>query len=213
MTPVSERLGLLVAHRPNVSYPTYAAKAFASLDHISDGRLAVHFITGGTTSDQAAEGDFLDKDDRYLRTHEYIQIVKKAWREAGPFGFAGRYFSFDNFEPDITPLREAGPPISFGGSSPAAYKVGAAEAYVYALRGDALWGEPPATQARPVSDRPGERGLTTAVGPFPGTGASREGPLHPHGRTDGRRELGGTRRFAGDRGSGLDGTHRAGRGH
>ncbi|MFD5423831.1 hypothetical protein ACFWJT_38175, partial [Streptomyces sp. NPDC127069] len=31
--------------RPNVSYPTYAAKTFATLDQISEGRLTVHFIT------------------------------------------------------------------------------------------------------------------------------------------------------------------------
>lgn len=73
----TERLGLLVAHRPNVSYPAYAAKAFATLDRISEGRLSVHLITGGTASDQAAEGYFLDKAGRYRRTQEYIRIVKK----------------------------------------------------------------------------------------------------------------------------------------
>jgi alkanesulfonate monooxygenase len=36
----TERLQLLLAHRPNVSYPTFAAKTVATLDQISDGRTA-----------------------------------------------------------------------------------------------------------------------------------------------------------------------------
>ena len=64
----TERINLVLAHRPNVSAPTYAAKTFATLDHISAGRFEVHFITGGSTADQAAEGDYLDKDTRYERT-------------------------------------------------------------------------------------------------------------------------------------------------
>src|SRR3954471_18145339 len=42
-----DKIGLLPAHRPNLSIPTFAAKTFATLDLISDGRLTVHFITGG----------------------------------------------------------------------------------------------------------------------------------------------------------------------
>jgi alkanesulfonate monooxygenase SsuD/methylene tetrahydromethanopterin reductase-like flavin-dependent oxidoreductase (luciferase family) len=37
----TERLQLLLAHRPNVSYPTFAAKTVATLDQISDGRLTL----------------------------------------------------------------------------------------------------------------------------------------------------------------------------
>ncbi|GAB2781936.1 hypothetical protein GCM10027073_13170 [Streptomyces chlorus] len=36
------RLQILLAHRPNVSCPTFAAKIFATLDRISDGRLPEH---------------------------------------------------------------------------------------------------------------------------------------------------------------------------
>src|ERR1700712_4591367 len=95
-----DRLKILLAHRPNLSYPTYAAKVFATLDQISDGRLNVHFITGGSTADQAAEGDHLTKDERYERTGEYIQIVKRAWTERTPFSHVGKYYQFENFVSD-----------------------------------------------------------------------------------------------------------------
>jgi alkanesulfonate monooxygenase len=133
----TERINLVVAHRPNVAYPTLTAKTFATLDHISNGRFEVHVITGGSTADQAAEGDFLAKDDRYGRTREFIQILKQAWTSDERFDFAGKHYQFEQFVADIKPLQQPRPRISFGGSSAAAYAVGAAEADIFAL-----WGEP-----------------------------------------------------------------------
>jgi alkanesulfonate monooxygenase len=133
----TERLQLLLAHRPNVSYPTYAAKTFATLDRIAGGRLMVHFITGGDDTEQAREGDFLSMAERYARTGEYIQIVKRAWTEREPFSHHGWYFDFDEFVSDVFPAPGHRPLVSLGGVVPEAYTVGAAEADVYCL-----WGEP-----------------------------------------------------------------------
>jgi alkanesulfonate monooxygenase len=92
---------LLLAHRPNVSYPTFAAKSFATLDQLSEGRLSVHFITGGNDHEQQREGDTLTKDERYARTQEYIQIVKKAWTSAEAFDHEGDYYTL----PSVTSSR------------------------------------------------------------------------------------------------------------
>src|SRR5919197_5288836 len=64
----SERLGFLVAHRPGFVAPTVAARQFATLDHFSGGRVAVHVISGGSDLEQRRDGDFLTKDERYDRT-------------------------------------------------------------------------------------------------------------------------------------------------
>lgn len=141
-----DHLKILLAHRPNLSYPTYAAKVFATLDQISDGRLNVHFITGGSTADQAAEGDHLTKDERYERTGEYIRIVKRAWTSREPFSHDGRFYQFENFVSDIWSHQQPRPQISFGGSSPAAYAIGAAEADIYAV-----WGEPLVNTAEQIA--------------------------------------------------------------
>ncbi|HMD03762.1 MAG TPA: LLM class flavin-dependent oxidoreductase, partial [Candidatus Binatus sp.] len=39
---VTEKLGLMLAHRPGFVAPTVAARKLATLDHFSGGRLAVH---------------------------------------------------------------------------------------------------------------------------------------------------------------------------
>jgi alkanesulfonate monooxygenase len=132
-----DKLQLLLAHRPNVSYPTFAAKTFATLDQISDGRLTVHFITGGNDHEQQREGDYLTKDERYTRTREYIQIVKKAWTSHTPFDHDGTHYRFADFVSDTFPVQQPRIGVSFGGSSPAAYAAGGAEADIYCL-----WGEP-----------------------------------------------------------------------
>ncbi|MFD4533057.1 LLM class flavin-dependent oxidoreductase [Kitasatospora sp. NPDC058397] len=140
-----DRLQILLAHRPNVSYPTFAAKTFATLDQISDGRLTVHFITGGSDHEQQREGDFLSKDERYERTREYIGIVKKAWTSREPFDHEGAHYRFNDFVSDVFPVQQPRPGVSFGGSSDAAYAAGGAEADVYCL-----WGEPLARTAEQI---------------------------------------------------------------
>ncbi|MFG2425058.1 LLM class flavin-dependent oxidoreductase [Streptomyces sp. NPDC048448] len=136
----TERLQLLVAHRPNVSHPTYAAKTFATLDQISDGRISVHFITGGLEKEQHREGDYLPKDERYARTREYMRIVKKAWTQREPFDHEGQYYRFTGYVSDVMPARISRPAVSFGGSSRAAYAAGGAEADIYALWAESLEG-------------------------------------------------------------------------
>ncbi|WP_172384347.1 LLM class flavin-dependent oxidoreductase [Streptomyces sp. MNP-20] len=142
-----ESLQILLAHRPNVSYPTYAARTFATLDQISDGRLTVHFITGGNDHEQRREGDTLSKDERYARTREYIEIVKKVWTRHEAFDHDGAHYRFQDFVSDVFPVQQPHPGVSFGGSSPAAYAAGGAEADVYCL-----WGEPLAETAQQIEE-------------------------------------------------------------
>lgn len=132
-----DRLQILLAHRPNLSYPTYAARVFATLDQISGGRLTVHFITGGSDHEQRREGDTLTKDERYARTREYIEIVKKVWTRREAFDHEGEHYRFQDYVSDVFPVQLPRPDVSFGGSSPAALAAGAAEADIYCL-----WGEP-----------------------------------------------------------------------
>jgi alkanesulfonate monooxygenase len=141
----TEKLQLLLAHRPNVSYPTFAAKTFATIDQISDGRVTVHFITGGTDHEQQREGDYLTHDERYGRTRECIQIIKRAWTSREPFDYDGQHYRFADFVSDVFPVQRPRPRVSFGGSSPAAYGAGGAEADIYCL-----WGEPLARTAEQI---------------------------------------------------------------
>src|SRR5262249_16408368 len=112
---VTRRLQLMLAHRPGFVAPTLAARKLATLDHFSGGRLAVHIICGGDDNDQAKDGDFLPHDDRYARTDEYVEILRRIWTADTSFDHAGRYYRFRRTSAEIRPLQKPYPPIFFGG--------------------------------------------------------------------------------------------------
>ena len=132
----TDRIQLRVAHRPNVSAPTYAAKTFATLDIASGGRVTVHLIAGGLTSDQRAEGDDLDKDARYDRLGEYAQVLLRSWTSAEPFTHDGPYYRAEDFVLRARPVDRPG--LSAGGASRRALEVGAQVADVFAFFGEPL---------------------------------------------------------------------------
>ncbi|HWJ84169.1 MAG TPA: LLM class flavin-dependent oxidoreductase [Cellulomonas sp.] len=132
----SDRIQLRVAHRPNVSAPTFAAKTFATLHQASGGRVTAHLIAGGLTSDQLAEGDDLDKDARYDRLAEYASLLLRAWTADEPFSHAGPSYRVSDFVLRARPGVRPG--LSAGGASRRALEVGAAVADVFALFGEPL---------------------------------------------------------------------------
>jgi alkanesulfonate monooxygenase len=132
----TERLGLLLAHRPGFVAPTLAARSLATLEQLTDGRLAVHIISGGDDADQRRDGDFLLKDDRYARTEEYVAVLKSLWTGEAPVTHEGRFYRFENAAVAVRTVQKPHIPIYFGGASPAAIDVAAAHADVFAL-----WGE------------------------------------------------------------------------
>ncbi len=133
---VTERLGLMIAHRPGFTAPTLAARQLATLDHFSGGRAAVHIITGGNDTELAQDGDHLTKDERYARTGEYLDILRQEWTAAAPFTYEGKYYRVLGGFGDLKPVGDAGIPVYFGGASDAALPVAGKHADVYAL-----WGE------------------------------------------------------------------------
>ena len=80
LSQVSERLKFLVAFRPGLISPTLAAQMAATFQRLSGGRLLLNVVTGGESHEQRAYGDFLDKDARYARTGEFLDIVRALWR-------------------------------------------------------------------------------------------------------------------------------------
>jgi alkanesulfonate monooxygenase len=134
----TRRLGVLLAHRPGFVAPTLAARTLATLDQFSKGRIAVHIISGGDDADQRRDGDYLDHDQRYARTAEYLDIVKRIWSSDQPIDHEGANYRFAQAYSSVKPLQKPHLPIYFGGSSEAAIKVAARYADVYALWGESL---------------------------------------------------------------------------
>jgi alkanesulfonate monooxygenase len=132
----TSRLSLLIAHRPGFTAPTLAARQFATLDVLTGGRIALHVITGGSDQELRQDGSHIGKDERYARTDEYLDIVRREWTGTEPFDYSGKFYQVEQAFSAVKSPQRPHIPIYFGGASDAAIRVAGKHADVYAL-----WGE------------------------------------------------------------------------
>ncbi|NBC35972.1 LLM class flavin-dependent oxidoreductase [Novosphingobium sp. FSY-8] len=128
----TQRLKLMVAHRPGFIAPTMAGRALATLDQLSGGRAGVHIITAFSDLETRNDGDWLTKDQRYERSQEYIRILRRMWAADAPFDHTGPYYRIEQAFTEVQPVRRD-IPVFWAGTSPLALKYGAELADVYAL--------------------------------------------------------------------------------
>jgi len=134
----TDRINFLIAHRPGFVAPTLAARKFATFDCFYPGRAAVHIITGVSDGEQRSDGDDMAKADRYRRSDEYLEIMRRTWTEQEPFDFAGQFYRLHKAKSDVFPVTKPHLPIYFGGSSPEALVAGARHCDLYTLFGEPL---------------------------------------------------------------------------
>jgi alkanesulfonate monooxygenase len=134
----TEKMKFLVAMRPGFVSPTVAAKMSNTVDQLTHGRVIINVVTGGFPHELAADGDFTEHDERYVRTQEFMQVVRKAWTEPRSWSHEGRFYKVEKGNVFPKPYQQPHPPFYFGGASDAAKQVGAEEADVYLLWGETI---------------------------------------------------------------------------
>ncbi|MEE1924352.1 LLM class flavin-dependent oxidoreductase [Pseudomonas sp. 148P] len=132
----TRRLRFLIAFQATWTLPAYAAQQAAILQHLSHGRLDWNIITGGNPASQRAQGDFLDHDQRYQRTGEFLDIIDGLWNNER-FSYEGDIYRLENgaLPPGLGNERKPG--VYFSGFSDPALDVAARHADVYLN-----WAEP-----------------------------------------------------------------------
>ncbi|MEV5548464.1 LLM class flavin-dependent oxidoreductase [Streptomyces sp. NPDC052309] len=138
----TEHLKFLIAFRPGLLSPTLAAQMASTFQRLSGGRLLLNVVTGGESQEQRAHGDFLDKDARYRRTGEFLQILRGLW-EGGTVDLHGEHLRVEDAR--LVRVPDPVPEVYFGGSSAIAGEVAARHVDVYLT-----WGEPPAQVAEKI---------------------------------------------------------------
>lgn len=128
-------LAFLVAFRPGLVSPTLSAQMAATFARHAPGRILLNVVVGGEAHEQRSFGDYLDKDARYERCDEFLDVVRRLW--AGEtVTLDGNHIKVDEAALALPP--NPVPPLYFGGSSKAAGPVAGRHADVYLT-----WGEPP----------------------------------------------------------------------
>ncbi|BBZ34363.1 LLM class flavin-dependent oxidoreductase [Mycolicibacterium confluentis] len=146
-------LAFLVAFRPGLISPTLSAQMAATFARHAPGRILLNVVVGGEAHEQRSFGDHLEKDARYHRADEFLEVVRRLW--AGEtVTLKGDYIDVE--EAALAKPPSPIPPLYFGGSSAAAGPVAARHSDVYLT-----WGEPPEAVAEKVA---WIRGLAEAEG-------------------------------------------------
>ena len=161
LVSTTRNLRFLVAVRPGLQPPTLAARMASTLDRLSDGRLLINVVTGGDPVENKGDGIFLDHQQRYAVTREFLDVYSRLL--AGEkVDFQGEHIQVEGAELLFPPVQENGPPLFFGGSSEPAIDVAAGQVDTYLT-----WGEPPAQVAEKlaiVKARAAARGRTLEYG-------------------------------------------------
>ena len=146
IAPLTERLRFLVALRPGMTLPAEAARQAATFDRMTDGRLLLNVVSGGTPVDLAGDGLRLGHDERYEQTDEFLRIFR-ALMSGETVDFEGKYLFAKGGRLLFPPVQRPYPPLYVGGSSAPGHALAASQCDVYLT-----WGEPPAQVAEKLAD-------------------------------------------------------------
>ena len=114
------KLKVIAAILPGPWNPAVVAKQIATIDHISNGRIAVNMVSGWFKGEFQAIGEpWLEHDERYRRTNEFIRALKGIWTQDN-FSFKGDFYRFTDYTLSPKPIQKPHPEIFQGGSSRAA---------------------------------------------------------------------------------------------
>ncbi|MGO8465793.1 FMNH2-dependent alkanesulfonate monooxygenase [Rhizobium leguminosarum] len=157
----TEKLQFLVAIRPGTASPAYYARLATTLDRISNGRLLLNIVVGGSPAELAGDGIHLEHDERYAHAEEFFTVFEELL-EKGTASFEGKYIKATNARLGFPSVQNPRPPLYFGGSSDAGidFSVGRVDKYL-------TWGEPPAQVAEKITKvrkAAGERGREVSFG-------------------------------------------------
>jgi FMNH2-dependent dimethyl sulfone monooxygenase len=123
----TERLKVIAAVHPGLWHPAVLAKFGATADHLSGGRFAINVVSGWFAGEFRALGEpWLEHDERYRRSAEFLEVIRKIWTE-DHVDYAGDFYRIRDFtlkpKPLNTPERP-NPELFQGGNSTAARRNG-----------------------------------------------------------------------------------------
>jgi dimethylsulfone monooxygenase len=102
----TERLTVIAAVHPGLWHPGVLAKLGATCDHLTAGRFAVNVVSGWFKGEFTALGEpWLEHDERYRRTDEFIRALRGIWTE-DHFTLKGDFYRINDFSLKPKPVAQ-----------------------------------------------------------------------------------------------------------
>jgi dimethylsulfone monooxygenase len=110
--PRLRQIRSMVAVHPGLWHPALVAKLAVSLDRLCRGGMAINIVTGANEAEFQMFGGtaMLGDDDRYVRTIEFVEILKGMWTQE-KFSFDGRFYQARDAELRLRPRNPSPPEI------------------------------------------------------------------------------------------------------
>lgn len=136
----TEKLKVIAAILPGPWTPAVVAKQLATIDQLTAGRVAINLVSGWFKGEFQAIGEpWLEHDERYRRSEEFIRALKGIWTTDN-FTFKGDFYRFHNYTLRPKPIQQPHPEIFQGGSSRAARDMAARVSDWYFTNGNTVEG-------------------------------------------------------------------------
>jgi FMNH2-dependent dimethyl sulfone monooxygenase len=140
LAPVTKRLKLIAAVHPGLWHPGVVAKMGATIDYSTNGRFCLNVVSGWFKDEFLIYGEpWLDHDERYRRSEEFIRVLKGMWTE-DLFHFKGDFYRINGGWVKPKPICQPHPEIFQGGNSKAARRMAARVSDWYFMNGNTLEG-------------------------------------------------------------------------
>ncbi len=125
LAAVTTRLNLIAAVHPGLWHPAVIANVIASANVISEGRVSLNVVSGWFKDEYTGFGaEWLEHDERYVRSEEFIRVLKGMWTQER-FTFGGKYYNVTDVPCEPKPISRPHPTIFQGGNSAAAREMAA----------------------------------------------------------------------------------------
>lgn len=134
----TEKLKVIAAILPGPWKPALAAKQLATIDYLTQGRIAINVVSGWFRGEFDAIGEpWPEHDERYVRSEEFIRTLKGIWITDN-YSFEGKYYQFQNYTLKPKPAQKPYIEVFQGGSSRAARDMAARVSDWYFTNGNSV---------------------------------------------------------------------------
>lgn len=140
LAPVTKKIKLIAAVHPGLWHPGVVAKMGATIDFLSGGRFCLNVVSGWFKDEFIIYGEpWLDHDERYRRSEEFIQVLKGMWTEE-QFHFRGDFYRINGGWVKPKPIAQPHPELFQGGNSKAARRMASRVSDWYFMNGNSVEG-------------------------------------------------------------------------
>lgn len=116
LAALTKQIGLFVTAHAFLLSPAFAAKAIATLDHISHGRAGLNIVCGWNPAEFSVHGATIDPANRYERGLDWYKIFMRLIEGGPEFDWNSDFYNMTGLVTEPTPVQKH-PPIMSAGQS------------------------------------------------------------------------------------------------